>query len=46
MHPRTPDFFCDVRLGGTSCDELEAHRYGGRWHVTLRRRGIDCVLPA
>jgi hypothetical protein len=45
MHPRTPDFICQVRLG-ENCNELHVHRYGGRWHVTLRRRGVDCVLPA
>ena len=46
MHPRTPDFVCDVRTGDATCDELSVHRYGGRWHVVVRRRGVDCVLPA
>jgi hypothetical protein len=46
MHPRTPDFVCDVRTGATTCDELSVHRFGGRWHVAVRRRGVDCVLPA
>jgi hypothetical protein len=46
IHPRTPDFLCDVHVSGTQCDELEARRHGGRWHVTLRRRRVDCVLPA
>jgi hypothetical protein len=46
LHPRTPDFVCDVRLHGTTCDELLVHRSGGRWHVSVRRHSVDCVLPA
>jgi hypothetical protein len=45
-HPRTPDFICQVRLPSLSCDEFEVRRHGGRWHVTARRRAVDCVLPA
>jgi hypothetical protein len=46
LHPRTPDFVCNVRVHGDVCDELAVERSGGRWHVTLRRRSVDCVLPA
>jgi len=46
IHTRSPDFVCDVRLKGETCDELEVHRTGGRWHVRIRRHGVDCVLPA
>lgn len=45
INPRTPDFICDVRVAPASCDELEVHRLHGVWHVRLRRRGVDCVLP-
>jgi hypothetical protein len=46
LHPRSPDFICDVRRAGTTCDELEVRRFAGAWHVRIRRRGVDCVLPA
>jgi hypothetical protein len=46
IHARTPDFICQVRVKGESCDQFEVHRFGGRWHVQARRRGVDCVLPA
>jgi hypothetical protein len=46
MHPRSPDFICDVRHSETDCDELSVRRYEGSWHVVVRRRGVDCVLPA
>ncbi|HEV2592554.1 MAG TPA: hypothetical protein VGU02_11740 [Gaiellaceae bacterium] len=46
LHPRTPDFICVVRVRADTCDQVEARRYGGRWHVALRLRGVDCVLPA
>jgi len=46
LHARTPDFVCVVRVKADTCDQFEARRYGGRWHVALRRRSVDCVLPA
>jgi hypothetical protein len=46
MHPRSPDFLCQVRVKGDTCDQFEVHRYRGRWHVARRRDGVDCVLPA
>jgi hypothetical protein len=46
LHARTPDFICDVRLRETTCDELQVQRSGGRWHVSVRRHRVDCVLPA
>jgi hypothetical protein len=45
-HTRSPDFICQVAVHGATCDQFEVHRYGGRWHVAPRRRGVDCVLPA
>jgi hypothetical protein len=42
---RTPDYLCVVGTA-THCDELRATRRGGRWHVSLYRRDVDCVLPA
>jgi hypothetical protein len=48
MHTRTPDFICDVRVTDTVCDEMVAQHSGrpATWHVSIRRRGVDCVLPA
>lgn len=46
INPRTPDFICDVRVAAELCDELEVRRSGGVWHARVRRRGVDCVLPA
>jgi hypothetical protein len=46
IHTRTPDFVCQARLANNMCDQFEVHRFGGRWHITLRRRGVDCLLPA
>jgi hypothetical protein len=46
IHPRTPDFICVVRHTAVDCDELRVTRTRGRWSVTLRRTGVDCVLPA
>jgi hypothetical protein len=48
MHTRTPDFICNVKVSDTVCDQFEARHYGkpAVWHVTIRRRRVDCVLPA
>jgi len=46
IHPRTPDFVCDIRVAPTVCDEYEANRTTGHWVITLHRRGVECVLPA
>jgi hypothetical protein len=46
LHPRTPDFICDVRVAAESCDELEVRRVAEVWRIHIRRRGVDCVLPA
>jgi hypothetical protein len=46
MHARTPDFVCQVTVGPTTCDQFEVRRRLGHWHVTPRRRRVDCVLPA
>jgi hypothetical protein len=46
LHARSPDFICEVPARGVTCDQFEVHRYGRHWHVALRRRGVDCVLPA
>ena len=45
IHPRTPDFICDLQVHQTICDEIEVRRSSGHWHVTFRRRGVECVLP-
>ena len=42
---RTPDFICLIRHSAADCDELRVRRIAGTWHVALRRRGVDCVLP-
>ncbi len=46
LHPRSADFVCDVRRSVAVCDELRVRRLHGAWRVTVRRRGVDCVLPA
>jgi hypothetical protein len=42
---RTPDFICLIRHSAADCDELRVRRVDGAWHVALRRRSVDCVLP-
>ncbi|MBA3844763.1 MAG: hypothetical protein H0X39_19455 [Actinobacteria bacterium] len=39
------DFICLVHHSAARCDELYVKRTAGRWRVTLRRRGVDCVQP-
>jgi aspartate carbamoyltransferase catalytic subunit len=34
-----------IRHSAADCDELRVRRIAGSWHVALRRRGVDCVLP-
>jgi hypothetical protein len=43
---RSPDFVCIAHRTDVRCDELRATRRDGRWHVTVTRRDVDCVLPA
>jgi hypothetical protein len=43
---RTPDFICLIRHSVSDCDELRVRRIDGAWRVALRRRDVDCVLPA
>jgi hypothetical protein len=41
---RSPDFLCLIRHSVADCDELRVRRAHGVWNVSLRRRGVDCVL--
>jgi hypothetical protein len=44
---RTDNFICVVdRPDDPRCDEYLAQRRGGRFVVRLRRREVDCALPA
>jgi hypothetical protein len=42
----TTVYVCDARVGGAQCDEYRVRLRKARPPaVTLRRRGVDCVLP-
>jgi hypothetical protein len=44
---KTDDFVCVVdRAGDPRCDEYLARRRDGQFVVRLRRREVDCALPA
>jgi hypothetical protein len=42
---KSTDYICLVRHAGAVCDELYVRRVRGAWVASLRRRGVDCVLP-
>jgi hypothetical protein len=43
---RSPDFLCLVHRSAAVCDELHIQQVKGVWLTSLRRKSVDCVLPA